>query len=139
MGLRSVFFHVIEVFFIDEFYSGEDSWTLVAGSPTGVSGSSSTLLFHPVGITMDRWKNVYVADTSNHRIQLFYANQMNGSTIAGVTASAGNTAKQLRYPFAIVLDSQLNLYVSDTYNHRIQKFLRINETIEEKKTEISLM
>lgn len=111
---------------------GEDSWTLVAGSPTGVSGSTSTLLFHPVAVTMDRWKNVYVADTSNHRIQFFTAEQMNGTTIAGVTASFGSNAKQLRYPFALLLDAQLNLYVSDTYNHRIQKFLRINETIEEK-------
>ena len=75
---------------------------------------------------MDRWKNIYVADTSNHRIQFFQVNQINGTTIAGITASPGSGVKQLRYPFALALDNQLNLYVSDSYNHRIQKYLRLH-------------
>jgi hypothetical protein len=110
-----------------DIYSGDDSWTLLVGSPTGISGSTSTLLNHPVGVMMDRWKNIYVADTSNHRVQFFYANQINATTIAGITASPGSNANQLRYPFSIVLDSQWNLYVSDTYNHRIQRFSRIHQ------------
>jgi DNA-binding beta-propeller fold protein YncE len=110
--------------------TGEDSWTLVVGSPTGVSGMTSTLLNHPIGVTMDRWRNIYVADTSNHRIQFFLADRMNGSTIVGVTAVAGSNASHLRYPFTVAVDSQLNLYVSDTYNHRIQKFVLASDSVE---------
>ncbi|CAF5043200.1 unnamed protein product, partial [Rotaria magnacalcarata] len=102
---------------------GATSWTLVAGDINGMSGNSSTMLFYPIGVEVDFMGNVYVADTSNHRIQLFQAGSMNGTTIAGVTGISGTDPYHLNYPYALKLDSQLNLYVTDWYNHRIQKFL----------------
>jgi len=36
----------------------------------------------------------------------------------------GNNASLFNYPISIAFDNQLNLYVSDYENHRIQKFLR---------------
>ncbi|CAF4907833.1 unnamed protein product [Rotaria socialis] len=103
---------------------GATSWTLVAGDINGRSGNSSTMLFYPYDVEVDFMGNVYVADSSNHRIQLFQAGSMNGTTIAGVTGVAGSDPYHLNYPYAVKLDSQLNLYVTDWYNHRIQKFLR---------------
>ena len=45
-------------------------------------------------------------------------------TIAGITGILGANASLLNNPVSVVLDTQLNLYVSDTVNHRIQKFMR---------------
>jgi len=36
----------------------------------------------------------------------------------------GVNATLLNYPASVKLDNQLNLYVSDRYNHRTQKFMR---------------
>jgi hypothetical protein len=47
--------------------------------------------------------------------------QSDGITIAGVS---GSNSTMLNSPFSIALDNQLNLYVADTNNQRIQKFLR---------------
>ncbi|CAF2654588.1 unnamed protein product [Rotaria sp. Silwood2] len=68
--------------------------------------------------------NVYVANTLNHRIQLFLAGQLNGTTIAGVTSVSGNSAILLSTPFLVALDTQRNLYVADMVNSRIQKFIK---------------
>ncbi|CAF2249519.1 unnamed protein product [Rotaria magnacalcarata] len=103
---------------------GATGWTLVAGHPAGSLGSTSTLLYSPYGLTLDSMGNVYVADTSNDRIQFFLAGQTNATTIAGVTGIAGATNQLLYFPYAVALDSTLNLYVVDTWNYRILKFQR---------------
>lgn len=102
---------------------GDTNWTLIAGSANGTTGSSSTLLNQPNGLTVDSSGNIYVADTLNNRIQLFLAGQSNGTTIAG-TGGSGSGPDQLVGPRAVILDSQLNLYVADTGNGRVQKFSR---------------
>ncbi|CAF2161504.1 unnamed protein product [Rotaria magnacalcarata] len=102
---------------------GATCWTLVAGDINGVSGNSSTMLYYPYDVEVDFMGNVYVADTYNHRIQFFQAGSMNGTTIAGVTGVYDSDPYHLNYPYALKPDSQLNLYVTDWYNHRIQKFL----------------
>ena len=103
---------------------GENRWTLVAGDPRGVSGNTSTLLFNPRDVTLDPMGNIYIVDRSNHRIQLYMVGETNGITIAGVAGVRGSNATLLNVPRSVELDNQLNLYVADTDNHRIQKFLR---------------
>ena len=75
-------------------------------------------------MTIDPMGNLYVADRNNHRIQFFLNGQLNGTTIAGITSTSGNNSTTLSQPRSVKLDSQLNLYVADASNHRIQKFLR---------------
>lgn len=101
---------------------GGSTWTLLAGDISGSSGSSSTLLNGPCGVTFDLNGNMYVADTFNNRIQLFKPGEINGTTIAGVTGLSGNNASLLNTPYAVRIDNQYHVYVADTYNHRIQKF-----------------
>ena len=103
---------------------GDTTWSLLAGNITGASGISSTLFRSPIGITLDPMGNLYVSDVANHRIQFFQSGQTAGQTIAGVLGVASGDASHLYYPYAVALDSQLNVYVADTYNQRIQKFQR---------------
>ena len=103
---------------------GSTNWTLVAGSPNGTGGGSSTLLSTPTDITLDPMGNIYIADRRNHRIQWFEVGQSNGTTIAGITSVPGSTSTRLAEPVSLMLDNQLNLFVVDSRNHRIQKFLR---------------
>jgi len=99
-------------------------WILLAGSSNGSSGSTSMLFNFPTQVRLDPMGNMYICDHGNHRIQIFYAGQTNGSTIAGITSVGGNNATTLNSPFSVSLDNQLNLYVADSNKHRIQKFLR---------------
>ena len=101
---------------------GDSTWTLLVGDSSGSSGSSSALLNGPNGVTLDPLGNIYVADTSNHRIQFFRKGQTNGTTVAGVTGVSGSTDLLLSGPYAIRLDIDNSLYVADTNNQRIQKF-----------------
>ncbi|CAF0783626.1 unnamed protein product [Adineta steineri] len=103
---------------------GDSMWTLIAGSANSSAGTTSTLLYYPIGMTLDPMGNMYVADAGNHRIQFYPTNQSIASTIAGVTNSQGSNATHLYNPYGLALDSQLNLYVADTANNRIQKFVR---------------
>lgn len=103
---------------------GASSWTIVAGNSSGVAGTSSTMLTYPTGVTLDPMGNIYVADAGNHRIQFFQSGQTEGLTIAGIGSVSGSDAIHLNAPYTVRLDNQLNLYVADMSNHRVQKFLR---------------
>ena len=102
---------------------GAPSGYFVAGVP-GSSGQNPVLLSYPTGIAVDTYLNIYVADTYNHRIQMFCANSQTGFTVAG-TGMASNTATQLNNPRSVVFDSAMNMYVGDTSNSRVQKFLKL--------------
>ena len=103
---------------------GASNWTLIAGYLNGAISSSSNGFSCARDVTLDPMGNIYVADRDNRRIQFFSIGQSNGTTIAGITGITGANASLLNSPISVVLDTQLNLYVSDTVNHRIQKFMR---------------
>ncbi|CAF1403426.1 unnamed protein product [Adineta ricciae] len=103
---------------------GASSWTLVAGNINGSSGNSSTTLNSPAAVILDPMGNVYVADSLNNRIQLFMSSQSEGITILGMMSTNSSNFTQFATPYAVRLDNQLNLYVVDTGNNRVLKFLR---------------
>ena len=103
---------------------GTSEWIRLAGNVSSTSGNTSAELNHPEGLAVDVIGNLYVPDSSNHRIQFFPVGQLDGLTIAGVTGLSGSNASLLSVPMEVTVDNQLNLYVSDTNNHRVQKFLR---------------
>ena len=88
--------------------------TTVAG--TGCAGYLQNMLQNPHGIFVTVNFDLYVADTSNQRIQLFRAGQLNGTTMAGIHASG---TVQLYHPTAVLLDADEYLFILDSDNHRI--------------------
>ena len=103
---------------------GESSWTLIAGNLNASTGNSPSSFFSPYGFTVDPMGNLYVSDDGNNRVQFFLAGQTEGRTIAGVTGVSGSNSTLLKTPYSLVFDSQLNLYVSDHWDHCVKKFLR---------------
>ena len=99
-------------------------WILMAGNINGVGGSTPSTLLQATDMVLDPMGNMYVADRNNHRIQFFMPGEYVGKTIAGVTGIFGINASLFNNPWCVKLDNQLNLYVADSSNHRIQKFLR---------------
>jgi len=61
---------------------------------------------------------VYVADTSNHRIQRFTST----GDFLGKWGVAGAAPGQMIHPSGVATDSAGNVYVADSGNDRIQKF-----------------
>jgi sugar lactone lactonase YvrE len=93
------------------------------------AGNVSNMLNSPNGVALDAEGDVYVADTYNHRVQKFASGCTNTSTstCTGVTVAGGNlagsAATQLFEPGGVALDAEGNVFVADTRNHRVQKFV----------------
>ena len=103
---------------------GTNSWSLIAGDINGIQGTIPTRLSYPTDAILDPMGSLYVADRDNNRIQFFYDNHFNGTTIAGITGVSNLNGTTLNGPRSLTLDNQLNLYVADANNNRIQKFFR---------------
>lgn len=99
---------------------GDSNGTVIAGVP-GVAGNTSNLLRSPMSLTLDRWNNLYVADRSNNRVQLF----CNGSTTGIAIAGAGTGGSTISAPYDVKLDAQMNLYVSENSGARVSKFFKL--------------
>ena len=50
------------------------------------------------------------------------SNQMTPIAVAGITDTPGSALNVLNNPYGIFVDIQFNLYVADSFNHRIMKF-----------------
>ncbi len=101
--------------------------TTLAGTGTAgfMDGAGNVAQFNfPYGVAVDNSGFVYVADQSNHRIRKITSTGV-VSTLAG-TGTAGNmdgagNAALFRSPGGVAVDGSGNVYVADTYNHRIRK------------------
>jgi sugar lactone lactonase YvrE len=116
--------------------------TTVAG--TGVPGfsgdggpASQAQLTSPVGlefdvITGDANRDLYVADTANHRIRRVdltggAITTVVGSGAAGFAGDGGQAgAASLNAPRAVALDANGNLFVADTFNERVRRVANIS-------------
>ena len=106
--------------------------TTVAG--TGVSGYSGdgslatgAMLNGPNGVAVDvSTGDVYIADTFNNRIRMVKRSTGIITTVAGngqygYSGRGGPaTSAMLNRPYGICLDSQGNMYISDTWNFRLR-------------------
>ncbi len=107
----------------------------------GSEGTAENQFENPTGIIMDSSQNIYVEDTYNHRIQKFDKDGhfilmwgwgvRDGSGEFQICTSScqgggiGDGAGEFSDSYVamnLATDSHGNVYVPDTYNHRVQKF-----------------
>ncbi|CAF3198201.1 unnamed protein product [Rotaria sp. Silwood2] len=107
-------------------WSPKTNMTTVVAGQTNTSGSTSALLNHPQGIYVTRnGDTVYVADMWNSRIQKWPKTAHEGVTVAGSSnGTEGHDNATLYYPNDVIVDEETNVvYVMDTSNHRVQRWL----------------
>jgi len=99
----------------------------------GSFGNGDGQFYFPRGVAVDQTDgSVYVVDMGNHRVQKFDTStnvlpqlltKWGGSSEPGHASSTyAQEAGQLRSPWGITIDGAGDVYVSDTGNHRIEKF-----------------
>jgi sugar lactone lactonase YvrE len=99
--------------------------TFAGGREGFADGVGSAAAFHtPSALALDRFGNLYVADTGNHAIRKI-APDGGVTTLAGDgqpgDADGQGRAARFRAPVGLAVDRQGNVYVADTYNDRIRR------------------
>ncbi|MCK9364246.1 MAG: hypothetical protein M0P74_11710, partial [Syntrophales bacterium] len=92
----------------------------------GSYGTGNGQFASPKGMAIDTAGNIYVADTDNYRIQKFAPPSDNqaGSPhqFFASYGGAGTQDGQFNLPYDVAIDGSGNIYIADSFNHRIQKF-----------------
>jgi DNA-binding beta-propeller fold protein YncE len=130
LSLSLLFFSVfVAVFFSPAF--AEEQYVL-AGRWNS-AGISRGKFSSPEAVAVDRFENVYVADTGNARIVKLDAD---GNYVTE-WGKFGPNEGQFRAPSGIAVDGVGNVYVSDSGDDRVQKFTSYGEYIGEGEIECS--
>ncbi|MEU5048201.1 NHL repeat-containing protein [Streptomyces sp. NPDC021096] len=118
----------------------EPSISTVAGTGSaGYSGDGQSAtkagLHDPSGLAMDTSGNLYIADPLNNRVRKVDARTQTITTVAGngnggFSGDEGPATKAgINAPRDVAVDSDGNLYIADTLNHRIRKVDARTQTI----------
>ena len=106
------------------FRQGQQNAITVAGSG---SLNVTITLYRPIHVVLVMEKYLFIVDQYNHRI--IGSNEDGFHCIVGCTGSSGSSFNGLNGPSIMAFDSFGNIYVVDESNNRIQKFLRLNNTL----------
>jgi trimeric autotransporter adhesin len=107
------------------------TYTTYAGTgTTGFGGDGgpalAAQLYDPHGMVFDRFGNLYIADSQNHRIRKINTSgiitTVAGNGLAAFSGDGGLAINaSLHLPNDLAVDSVGNLFICDSYNHRIRK------------------
>lgn len=109
---------------------GQGLLTTFAGTDWLFQGDGKPAIDAPLGliysVAADARGNLYIADSSNHmvfrRTPAGVLQVVAGNGIAGHSGDGGPARRaSLNSPFAVALDANDNLYISDYGNHRIRR------------------
>ena len=100
----------------------------VAGSANmGDGGPATSAQISTIqGIAIDRWGNLYLSDTGNHRVRKIstsgFITTLAGTGVAGFSGDGGPaTAAQLNLPYGLAADLAGYVYVADLNNDRVRR------------------
>lgn len=85
-------------------------------------GTEKNILFNlknPKDVEIGPEGKIYVADSGNHRIQIYNAQ---GKWLKSIGGNKGNANGEFNDPQGIAISAEGDIFVADTWNHRIQKF-----------------
>ena len=104
------------------------AWGFAGGKPgggNGAHGSGAGEFSSPSGIAVDGKGAVWVTESFNHRIQVREPDgrwRVAGGNPAGGANAGGSGAGEFSAPRGIAVDGKGAVWVTDTGNHRIQRF-----------------
>jgi sugar lactone lactonase YvrE len=93
---------------------------------SGLPNEFSTSLSRPYGIALDAAGNLLITDSDSHLIRRWdrkkkIITRLAGSGQAQFGGDGGDPlAGSLNYPFGVLVDGAGNVYIADTFNHRIR-------------------
>jgi PKD repeat protein len=100
---------------------GSYSTTLGDGDCNPDDGIGDTEFCEPQGVAIGPGDVIYVADTGNHRVQIFDSDGSYYDTL-GTPGVPGDDNDHFDAPGGVTVDSNGNIYVGDWGNHRVQIF-----------------
>ena len=101
--------------------------TVAGSSLNGDHGPAAAAQISSIqGIALDRFGNLYLSDTDNHRVRRVDAagviTTVAGTGTAGFTGDGGPAAQaQLNLPYGLAVDLAGNLYIADLGNQRVRR------------------
>ena len=84
----------------------------------GKQGSDEGMFKYPNGVAVNDRDEIVVADSSNHRVQVFDSN----GTFLSCFGREGKNAEEFKYPVGVAIDNDRNIFVAENGNHRVQIF-----------------
>ena len=84
----------------------------------GKEGSGDGMFENPFGVAVTDRDEIMVADSKNHRVQVFDSN----GTFLRSFGHEGNNAGELKIPTGIATDKDRNIFVAEYGTHRVQIF-----------------
>ena len=82
----------------------------------GLGGSGEEMFKFPYGVAVSDRDEIVVADSNNHRVQVFDSN----GTFLRSFGHKGENAGEFIYPTGIAVNKHRQIFVADSDNHRIQ-------------------
>jgi DNA-binding beta-propeller fold protein YncE len=98
----------------------------------GQDGASANLS-RPYGIAVDADGNLLITDSDSHLIRRWdrrtgQISLVAGNGMAGYAGDGGSPAESgLNYPFGVAVDARGDIFIADTFNHRIRKISSVGE------------
>ena len=92
----------------------------------GRANEFSTSLSRPYGIALDREGHILITDSDSHLIRKWdrtkkIVRRVAGNGMAQFGGDGGPPEDcSLNYPFGVVVDDRGNMYIADTFNHRVR-------------------